>query len=112
MAASRSEGSSYGKLVHVPLEGLMVPLQLPVGLGVEGSSPYVPDAHHAQVVPEGPRHVAGSIVASSLVRSVTGTWSMPVLSTASCTTSMKESDCRPSAIVGQSTPLSFNWPLP
>ena len=38
-----------GHLAYVSLEGLVVPLQLPVGQRIEGSSQYVPDVHHANV---------------------------------------------------------------
>ena len=71
----------------------MVSLQLAVGLRMEGRCQDVLDTHHAQVVPEGPGYIAGAIVAQEPgPRSSIGIWSMPVLSTASWTTSMKESD--------------------
>ena len=93
MAASKSEGNSYGSWVYVTLEGLVVSLQLAVGLRMEGRCQDVLDAHHAQVVSEGSGNIAGAVVAQQPgVRSVIGIWSMPVLSTASWTTSMKESD--------------------
>ena len=40
-------GHLIGQLVHVPLEGLVIALKLPVGLRVEGSSQDVLDSHHA-----------------------------------------------------------------
>ena len=44
----------------------MIALQLPVGLRVEGSSQDVLDAHHPQVVPEGPGYIARAVVAQQL----------------------------------------------
>ena len=46
--------SLVGDLVEVPLDGLVIALQLAIGLRVKGGGQYVPDAHHLQVVPEGP----------------------------------------------------------
>ena len=40
-------------LVYIPLQRLVVALQLPVGLRVEGGCQDVLDADHPQVVPEG-----------------------------------------------------------
>ena len=47
-----------GNLVHVPFQSLVIALQLPVGLRVEGCGQDVLDPHQAQVVPKGPRDVA------------------------------------------------------
>ena len=38
-------------------------LKLAVGLRVEGTRQYVPNAHHPQVVSEGSRYIAGAVVA-------------------------------------------------
>ena len=46
-------GQLIWNLVDVPLQRLVVPLQLAVGLRVKGRRQDVPDADHPQVVPEG-----------------------------------------------------------
>ena len=49
-------------LVHIPLQRLVIALQLPVGLRVVRCSEYVPDADQLKVLPEQSRDVAGSVV--------------------------------------------------
>ena len=98
-------GQLIWHLVCVPLEGLVVAHQLAVGLRVEGGCQDVLDAHHTQVVPEGSGYIAGPLSLNSLVRSVIGTRSMPVRSTASWTTSMRETEGHiPLEPVGQACP--------
>ena len=49
-------------LVDVKLDGPVILLQFAVGLRMEGRSQDVPDAHQAQVVPEGTKDITWTIV--------------------------------------------------
>jgi hypothetical protein len=49
-------------LIDVKFNGPVIPLQLAVGLRMEGRSQDVPDAHQAQVVPEGTKDMTWTIV--------------------------------------------------
>jgi len=68
-------------LVDVPLDTLVIALQLAVGLRMERCCQDVSDAYQPE-----------PLSLSSLVLSATGTSVMPVSSTASWTTSIKESE--------------------
>ena len=56
-------GQLIGRLVHIPLESLVVLLQLAVGLRMEVRCEDVLDYHHSHVVPEGSRDIARAVVA-------------------------------------------------
>ena len=49
-------------LVHFPLDGLVVALQFPVGLRMEGRSQDMSDANEVQIVPKGSGDIAGTVV--------------------------------------------------
>ena len=55
-----------GDLVDVPLDGLVIALQLAVGLRVVRRGQDVPDAYQPEVVSKGSGHVARAVVAQQL----------------------------------------------
>ena len=79
-----------GDLVHFPLDGLVVALQFLVGLRMKRRRQDVPDTHQMQIVLKGPGDITGTVVRKQ-PRSSTGTLVMPLASTASWITSIRES---------------------
>ncbi len=49
-------------LVHFPCDGLVIALQLPVGLRMEGRRQDVPNTSEAQAVPEGSKDITDTVV--------------------------------------------------
>ena len=78
-------------VVDVKFNGPVIPLQLAVGLRMEGRSQNVADARQPQVFSEGMRDITWPSSESSLMRRSKGTLVMPVRSTESLTTSINES---------------------
>ena len=76
-------------LVHFPLDALVVALHLSVSLGMKWGRQDMPDTNEVEIIAEGPADIA-PLSESSLVRSSTGTSVIPVASTASWITSMRE----------------------
>jgi len=84
-------GKFISDLVYFPLDGLVVALQFPVGLRMEGRRLDMSDANEVQIVPKSSGDVTRPVVREQFfVRSSTGTSVMPVASTASWITSMRE----------------------
>ena len=70
-------------LVDIPFDGLVIPLQLAVGLRMIRRGQNMTDAHQVQVILERTRDAAWALSDSNLVRPSMGTSVMPVRSTAS-----------------------------
>ena len=49
-------------LVHFPLDALVIALQLPVSLGMEGCRQDMADANEVQIVPKGSGDITGTVV--------------------------------------------------
>ena len=49
-------------LVHFPLDGLVVALQLPVGLRMKWRRQDMPDTNELQIVPKGSGDITGTVV--------------------------------------------------